>query len=97
MANPAKKPVSSVPVHPGEVLLTRFLHPRGMSVYELAKRINVTRSRVNDIVRKKRAITAETALRLSAVLGTSAEFWMRLQASYELHEARRVLRQRVSA
>ncbi|MBZ5526057.1 MAG: HigA family addiction module antidote protein, partial [Acidobacteriia bacterium] len=69
------------------------LQPRGMSVYELARRISVTRSRVNDIVRKRRSITPETALKLSAVLGTSAEFWMNLQTSYDLHEARRILEQ----
>ena len=93
MSKQNKRPVSSVPAHPGEILMTRYLQPRGMSVYELARRISVTRSRVNDIVRKRRSITPETALKLSAVLGTSAEFWMNLQTSYDLHEARRILEQ----
>ncbi len=65
--------------HPGEVLRCDFLSPRGMSVYELAKKLSLPRSRLNDIVLQRRAMTAETALRLSEALGASAEYWMSLQ------------------
>jgi addiction module HigA family antidote len=63
-----------------------------MSVYELAKRLSVTRSRLNDIVLERRAVTAETALRLSKALGTTPEYWMRLQIAYDLEQARNNLK-----
>ena len=88
-----KKPPASERVpHPGEVLRSQFLQPNGMSVYELAKRTQVTRLRMNDIVLRRRSVTAETAIRLSLVLRTTPEFWMTLQAAYDLEEARRMLR-----
>jgi addiction module HigA family antidote len=72
------------PVHPGEVLLEEFLEPTGLSQYRLAKDISVPPRRINEIVRGKRAITADTALRLARYFGTTPRFWLNLQAQYEL-------------
>ncbi|HJX85107.1 MAG TPA: HigA family addiction module antitoxin [Candidatus Angelobacter sp.] len=74
-------------IHPGEILREEFLKPLGITVYELAKRVHLTRSRVNDIVRGHRAVTADTALRLAKFFGTTPAFWMNLQTTYELREA----------
>jgi len=74
-------------IHPGEILQEEFLKPLGISVYQLAKQIHLIRSRVNDIVRGRRAITADTALRLAKFFGTTPAFWMNLQTTYELREA----------
>lgn len=76
------------PVHPGEVLLEDFLKPLGISQYRLAKEMNVYPRKINEIVHGKRAITADTALRLSHYFGTSAELWMNLQALYDLETTR---------
>ena len=75
-------------VHPGEVLLEEFLHPMGISQNRLARDIGVPPRRINEIVHGKRAVTADTALRLSRYFGTSDSFWMGLQADYDLEEAR---------
>lgn len=72
------------PIHPGEVLLEEFLKPMGISQYRLAKDISVPPRRINEIVHGKRAITANTALRLSQYFGTSERFWMNLQTRYDL-------------
>ena len=72
------------PITPGEVLLEEFLRPLGVSQYQMAKDISVPPRRINEIVLGKRAVTADTALRLSRYFGTSARFWLNLQASYEL-------------
>jgi len=72
------------PVHPGEVLLEEFLKPLGISQYRLAKDISVPPRRINEIVLRKRSISADTALRLSRFFGTSAEFWLNLQSQYDL-------------
>jgi len=72
------------PVPPGEVLREEFLKPLGISQYQLAKDISVPPRRINEIVHGKRAVTADTALRLSRYLGTSERFWLNLQARYEL-------------
>jgi antitoxin HigA-1 len=76
------------PVHPGEILLEDFMKPLGITQYRLAKELRVYPRRVNEIVHGKRAITADTALRLARFLGTSAEVWMNLQAHYDLEVAR---------
>lgn len=76
------------PVHPGEVLLEDFLKPLGISQYRLAKEMNVYPRKINEIVHGKRAITADSALRLSRYFGTSAELWMNLQALYDLEKTR---------
>ena len=72
------------PVHPGEVLLEEFLKPLGISQYRLAREIGVPPRRINEIVLGKRAITADTALRLSRYFATSERFWLDLQAQYNL-------------
>ncbi|MBU0690115.1 MAG: HigA family addiction module antidote protein [Gammaproteobacteria bacterium] len=74
-------------IHPGEILLKEFLIPMGISQTRLANSINVPPRRINEIVLGKRGITADTALRLSKVFGTSVQFWMGLQDEYELREA----------
>jgi len=79
------------PVHPGEVLLEDFLKPMGLSQYRLAKDIGVLPRRVNEIVQGKRAVTADTALRLARYFGTSVEVWMGLQADYDVEKAREIL------
>lgn len=83
------------PVHPGEILHDEFLAPMGISVYELANAIRVPRSRVNDIALGRRAITTDTALRLGRYFGTSPEFWISLQARYDLDVADRTARRRI--
>jgi len=76
------------PVHPGEVLLEEFLKPMGISQYRLAKDINVSARRINEIVHGNRAISANTALRLSEYFGTSPLFWLNLQSHYDLETER---------
>jgi addiction module HigA family antidote len=75
------------PIHPGEILEEEFLKPMGISQYRLAKDISVPPRRINEIVLGKRAVSADTALRLSRYFGNSAEFWMGLQTHYELDVA----------
>jgi addiction module HigA family antidote len=72
------------PVHPGEVLADEFLAPLGLSQYPVAKDINVPPRRINEIVHGRRAVTADTALRLARYFGTSPRFWLNLQAQYDL-------------
>jgi addiction module HigA family antidote len=72
------------PIHPGEVLLEEFLVPLHISQYRLAQAIGVPPRRINEIVHGKRAISPDTALRLSRALGTSDRFWMNLQTRYDL-------------
>ena len=78
-------------IHPGEVLLEEFLTPLNISQNALARAANVPPRRINEIVLGKRGITADTAVRLAAALGTSERFWLGLQADYDLEEAHRVL------
>ena len=75
-------------IHPGEVLREEFLVPLGITPYRLAKSIRVPQTRIAGIVHEKRAITADTALRLASFFGTTPEFWLNLQALYDLEEAR---------
>lgn len=72
------------PVHPGEILLEEFLKPLGISQYRLAKDISVPARRINEIVHGQRAISTDTALRLSRYFELSERFWMNLQAHYDL-------------
>ena len=72
------------PIHPGEILLGEFLKPMEISQYRLAKDISVPPRRINEIVHGKRAISPDTALRLSRYFGLSERFWMNLQARYDL-------------
>ncbi|MBK6912960.1 MAG: HigA family addiction module antidote protein [Ignavibacteriales bacterium] len=88
-----KKKIS--PVHPGEILLEEFLIPMGISQYRLAKDLNVTPTRINEIVLGKRTITAETALRLSHYFGLSERFWLNLQLKYNLEIEKDILKDRI--
>jgi len=72
------------PIHPGEILLEEFLKPLGLSQYRIARDLSVPPRRINEIVHGKRGITADTALRLGRYFGTSARFWLNLQARYDL-------------
>jgi len=78
-------------IHPGEILLQEFLMPMGISQNALARAIGVPPRRINEIVLGKRGVTADTALRLSRAFGTSAGFWMGLQADYDLEETRKLI------
>ena len=73
-----------VPIHPGEILQEDFLIPMGISQYRLAKDISVPPRRINEIVHGKRAVSANTALRLSKYFGTSERFWLNIQAKFDL-------------
>src|SRR5512141_1979941 len=84
------------PLHPGEVLLEEFLKPLGISQHHLALHMRVSPQKINDIVRGKRGITADTALRLAIVLRTTPEFWMGLQSDYDLETASEALGSRLS-
>ena len=75
------------PVHPGEILLEEFLAPEGITQSAFAEKIGWTRARLNELIKGKRGITAEAALDLAEVLGTSAKLWMNLQATYDLDKA----------
>jgi addiction module HigA family antidote len=79
------------PIHPGEILEEEFMRPLGLSANSLAKRIDVPVTRISEIVRGSRGITADTALRLARFLGTSAELWLGLQTEYDLRVAQREL------
>jgi antitoxin HigA-1 len=82
-------------VHPGEILRDDFLAPMKISVYTLAQAIKVPRSRINDIVHGRRGITADTAFRLARYFGSTPDFWINLQARYDLDAADRKLRRRI--
>jgi addiction module HigA family antidote len=75
------------PFHPGEMLLEEFLIPMGKSQAEFARKLGWTRARLNELIRGKRGITAESALDLADALGTSAKLWMNLQGTYDLDRA----------
>ncbi|CAG0968705.1 putative HTH-type transcriptional regulator YbaQ [Anaerolineae bacterium] len=79
------------PIHPGEVLREEFLIPLGMSAHALALELKVPAPRINDIVRERRAVTPDTALRLARYFGTTPQFWLNLQSSYDLKIAEREL------
>lgn len=83
------------PIHPGEILLEEFLKPLNLSQTRLAINIKVDPRRINEIVRDKRRLTADTALRLSRYFGNSAEFWMGLQDQYDLEVAQDKLQSRL--
>lgn len=76
------------PVHPGEILLRDFMAPLGLTQYGLAKALGVTPIRISQIVRGRRAVSADTALRLSHYFGTRADWWLDLQSHYDLERAR---------
>lgn len=75
------------PFHPGEILLEEFLEPMGMTQVALAEKLSWTKAKLNELIKGKRGITAETALDLSDALGTSPKLWMNLQATWDLSQA----------
>lgn len=77
------------PISPGEILLEEFMRPHGLSQNKLARDLDVPVARVNDIIHGRRGITADTALRLAAYFGTTAELWLNLQMRYDLKVAQR--------
>ena len=83
------------PVHPGDILLHDFMQPLKLSSYKLAKELGVTAPSINEIVRRRRAVSAEMALRLSRYFGTSAQLWLNLQSQYDLEVARRRIGKRL--
>ena len=83
------------PIHPGEILLEEFLEPMGISQYRLARDISVPPRRINEIVLGKRAITPDTALRLSRYFGLSERFWMNLQTRYDIETEKDKLQSRL--
>ncbi len=84
------------PIHPGEILLEDFMKPLGLSPSRVATEIGVSVFRINQIVRSKRAISPEMALRLARYFGTSAEIWLRLQVRYDLEVAKAQLTKQIN-
>lgn len=93
VATDAKLPL----VHPGQILRDDFLDPLGLSAYALANALKIPRSRANDLVRCRRNVSADTALRLARFFGTTPEFWINLQAHYDLDVAKRTVFARIEA
>lgn len=87
-------PKNRPPTHPGEVLREDFLKPLGLSQKRLAEAIGVSYPQLNEVVNEKRGVTPDTAVRLAAFFGTSAEVWMGLQADVDLYEAQKEARRR---
>ena len=79
------------PIHPGEIIKEEYLEPLGMSVNALAIALRIPAPRINDVVRQKRGVSIDTALRLSIYFNTTAQFWMNLQISYDLKIARQTM------
>jgi addiction module HigA family antidote len=84
------------PIHPGEILREEFLAPLGMSAHALAMELKVPAPRINEIVRERRAITSDTALRLARYFGTTPQFWLNLQTSYDLRVTEREVGSRIA-
>jgi addiction module HigA family antidote len=84
-------------ISPGEILLEEFLKPMGISRYRLAKNAKLPQTRIAEIVKGRRSITAETALRFARFFGNSPRFWMNLQSEYELRKAKRKLQKKVNS
>ncbi len=82
-------PLNRPPTHPGEILLEEFVKPLGLTQVELAGRLGVSYPRLNEIVKGRRSVTPDTALRLATVLGMSADFWLGLQQDWDLWHAMR--------
>ncbi len=84
-------------IHPGEVLLEEFLTPLNISAYKLAKDISIPQTRISQILKEKRRITADTALRLSKYFGNSPKFWLGLQDDFDIEEERLSIENELSA
>jgi addiction module HigA family antidote len=77
-------------IHPGEVLMEEFLNPLNITAYRLSKDIDIPQTRISQIIKAKRRITADTALRLGSYFGNSAKFWLGLQDDYDIEEERMI-------
>jgi len=95
MTNARRRKRDIAPVHPGEILKLEFLEPLELSINALSRAIKVPRPRLNDIVRGRRGITADTAMRLACYFSVSAQFWMNLQSHYELEVAEETIGKRL--
>jgi addiction module HigA family antidote len=84
------------PIHPGEILREEFLTPLNMSAHALALELKVPAPRINDIVRERRAVSPDTALRLARYFGNTPQFWMNLQTSYDLKRTEREIGQKIA-
>jgi len=84
------------PIHPGEILLEDFLNPMDITAYRLAKETFLDQTRISEIIKGKRSVTVDTALRFSKFFGTSAEFWINIQAQYDLETKRDELAEDIS-
>lgn len=84
-------------IHPGEVLDEEFLKPLNISAYRLAKEIKIPQTRISEIIKSKRRITADTALRFSIFFGTTPQFWLGLQDDYDLEESKNVIYEDLNA
>ncbi len=91
------KSARHMPVHPGEILLEEFLYPHGLTPYAVAKALHVPRTRIERIVRQETPITADTALRLARYFDTTPEFWLNLQARFDVELARTALAAEIGA
>mgnify|MGYP000253461311 CR=1 FL=1 len=85
------------PIHPGEILREEFLKPLGLKPYGVAKRLNVPRTRIERLVAESTPVTPDTALRLAKLLGTTPDFWLSMQASYDLAVEARAKKQEIDA
>jgi addiction module HigA family antidote len=84
-------------IHPGEILQEEFLTPLGISAYKLSKAIGIPQTRISEIVKMNRRITADTALRFSKYFGNSAKFWLGLQDDYDIEESTRLKKAELNA
>jgi len=83
-------------IHPGEILLEEFIHPMGLSLADVSRATGIPASRLTEITKCRRSVTAETALRLARFFGTSAGFWIGLQAEHDLEETQRQIGERIN-
>jgi addiction module HigA family antidote len=79
------------PTHPGEILLEEFLKPLELTQVDAAEKMGISQNRLNEVIRGKRGVTADTALRLAKLLKTTPEFWLNLQNAYDLYEAKHAM------
>jgi addiction module HigA family antidote len=84
-------PKHRAPTHPGEMLLKEFLGPMGLTQLDAADKMGISLNRLNELIRGKRGVTADTALRLAKLLKTTPEFWMNLQAAWDLYHAKHAM------
>jgi len=97
MSIPNTRPLERQPIHPGEILREEFLPDYGLTVAALAEAVGVSRQTMNELLRERRAVSPEMALRLGKLFGMSAEFWLNLQRNVDLWDAARELKQELAS